>query len=74
MKFSAVIIAFITVAAAAVPHSRDTAGMELFPRQENCRKADEFCNDNDPFPHDCCKGLKCKLENDPVIGRTKVCR
>ncbi|KAE9581403.1 hypothetical protein CGMCC3_g2725 [Colletotrichum fructicola] len=74
MKFTAVIVTLIAVVSAAVPHPRDTAGMGLFPRQADCRRADEFCNDNDPLPHDCCKGLKCTLENPAGIGPTKICR
>nr|XP_036587927.1 uncharacterized protein CTRU02_01939 [Colletotrichum truncatum]KAF6799068.1 hypothetical protein CTRU02_01939 [Colletotrichum truncatum] len=74
MKFTIVIATFLAVTSAAVTHARDTAGTEIFPRQNDCRRADEFCNDNDPLPHECCKGLKCNLENIAGIGQTKVCR
>lgn len=34
----------------------------------------DFCNDNDLFFTRGCDGLKCVVENDRSIGRTKVCR
>ncbi|KAK1526600.1 hypothetical protein CPAR01_13128 [Colletotrichum paranaense] len=81
MKSLAVLAALIAVISAAVLRSVNGNGGDLFKRQDNCRTADssfltsvDFCNDNDPFFTRCCDGLKCVVENDPSIGRTKVCR
>ncbi|KAL0765527.1 hypothetical protein CaCOL14_011751 [Colletotrichum acutatum] len=74
MKSLAVLAALMAITSAAVPRLLDGDGGDLFKRQDNCRTADNFCNDNDPFFTRCCDGLKCIVENDPSIGRTKVCR